>query len=177
MTREISGPLTIVGDLLVDDDLQVIGTIIPGGSGIDFSGHADGGSSFIRYKEGTWTPAITSSNADQNVTYTSRSGKYTLIGDMIFFDFSIVVATISGTGNLRVSLPYACHGGAIGMGIPFFNGVDIPGTPYLVRISPVANQAYMEFDAMNDNAASAKVLISGVVATDLVRGAGFYWKQ
>jgi hypothetical protein len=61
------------------------------------------------YEEGTWTPAYQTSNND--ITYsagTNVNGKYTKVGNTVFFSLMIRGNITGGTGNLRVTgLPFA----------------------------------------------------------------------
>ena len=52
------------------------------------------------YEEGTWTPAV---GGDVTVTYTSRTGNYTKIGNRVVVYFEIRLASISGSGSARVT--------------------------------------------------------------------------
>ena len=52
------------------------------------------------YEEGTWTPAV---GGDVTVTYTSRTGTYTKIGNRVVVYFEIRLASISGSGSARVT--------------------------------------------------------------------------
>jgi hypothetical protein len=88
----------------------VIGT---SGQGIDFSAtsHPAGMTSelFADYEEGTFTPAYQTSNSD--ITYsagTNVNGKYTKVGNTVFFSLMIRGNITAGTGTLRITgLPFA----------------------------------------------------------------------
>ena len=59
------------------------------------------------YEEGTWTPTIAGSTTAGTATYASVIGKYTKIGNCVFFEAYINYNSGTGTGNLLVSgLPF-----------------------------------------------------------------------
>jgi hypothetical protein len=63
------------------------------------------------YEEGTWTPVYTTSGGGESVTYDIQSAKYTKIGNCVYFQFIIRTDVFSGgSGNVRVSLPFAPSG-------------------------------------------------------------------
>ena len=63
------------------------------------------------YEEGTWTPTITLGGAAVGVTYGVQVGRYTKIGNRVFFTGHIVLtAKGSSTGALKVtSLPFTSN--------------------------------------------------------------------
>lgn len=85
--------------------------ILNSGKGIDFSATSGTGTSELLadYEEGTWTPAYQTSNSD--ITYsagTGVNGKYTKVGNTVFFSLMIRGNITGGTGTLRITgLPYA----------------------------------------------------------------------
>lgn len=54
------------------------------------------------YSSGTWTPVVEGSTTAGTGTYTQQLGRYTKIGDMLFFDFNIVWSAHTGTGNTLI---------------------------------------------------------------------------
>jgi len=60
------------------------------------------------YEEGTFTPGITFGGASVGVAYTTQFGRYTKIGNRVFFEVSIVIAGKgSSTGNAKIAgLPF-----------------------------------------------------------------------
>jgi hypothetical protein len=57
---------------------------------------------------GTWTPSIYATTTNPTLTYTSRTGNYTIImGSMVFINIYIAVNTITtaGSGSIRINLP------------------------------------------------------------------------
>jgi hypothetical protein len=86
----------------------IIGTA---GKGIDFSvtgDAADMASELLDdYEEGTFTPTIFGSSTAGTTTYTSQVGRYTKIGNRVFYSISVGWSAQDGSGNLRVGgLPF-----------------------------------------------------------------------
>jgi hypothetical protein len=68
------------------------------------------------YKEGTWTPALTFGGGATGLTYSTRTGSYTKIGNCVFIELTIALsAKGSSTGAGVISgLPFAVSGQATG---------------------------------------------------------------
>ncbi len=66
------------------------------------------------YEEGTWTPTITGTGTNPTVTYASpRTGVYTKIGRVVYFNISMEISSISGgTGDIKISLPFSVAAGS-----------------------------------------------------------------
>ena len=71
------------------------------------------------YEEGTWTPVVVGTSSAGTVSYSQQVGRYTKIGNRVFFQFTVVYSGGTGTGNLRVT------------GLPFTNvsGTGLSSTP------------------------------------------------
>ena len=96
-------------------NFSLSGNIVPvNGKGIDFSAapNASGMSSevFDRYEEGTWTPTWVGSSGTGTFSYDTQYGKYTRIGQHVFYTWVLIANGHSGSTNgaIRVAgLPYA----------------------------------------------------------------------
>lgn len=57
---------------------------------------------------GTWVPTLAGTTTSGTGTYISRSGTYTKIGNVLFYDFKMGLSAFSGgSGNFMISgLPY-----------------------------------------------------------------------
>ena len=94
------------GDVTVSTGNLVIGT---SGKGIDFSATSGTGTSELLadYEEGTWTPIfLPETNSFTSITYNTQSGRYTKIGRVVYFDFSLRTASLTigtATDGLRIS--------------------------------------------------------------------------
>jgi hypothetical protein len=56
------------------------------------------------YEEGQFSPVVEGSTTAGTVNYLNRSGRYTKIGDVAFFEFRTNYNTGTGTGNLQINL-------------------------------------------------------------------------
>jgi len=133
-----------------------------------------GNETLASYDEGTWTPAIEGGTSNPTLTYTFQGGKYTRIGNIIFYAFSVVVNNITGagSGDLRVTLPITVNFGALGVGS--LSGVDIAAGAMDMVFSP-GGGAYGTYETTHDNTANVTLQLSGLANGDVLRGGGFYF--
>jgi len=91
---------------LLSKDLTITGDQTYTGA-VDFSG-----ASSVTFLGGTFTPTITFSTVgDLSVSYTTRTGRYTKVGDRVDFNISLdfTPTFTTATGNFRVAgLPFTC---------------------------------------------------------------------
>lgn len=136
-----------------------------------------------RYDEGTWVAALTASvtNPD-SVTYTNADGKYTRIGNVVFYSGRIQIDTFtlgSGAGLARFSLPFVVTTTNLGEG----RGVVAPSGPDLIAgtvalaFRPVLNSAYGNILQIRDNAVLVSMDIGALAAGNLIRYSGFYFTR
>jgi len=90
------------------------------------------------YEEGTWTPALTFGGASVGLTYGTRTGTYTKIGNLVHAEFLIVLtAKGSSVGVASISgLPFSGLGnppGILALIAATFAGIT--GAPYIEVIS------------------------------------------
>ena len=108
-------------------DNVVIGTA---GKGIDYSAQTASGIAgvtvtseiFVHYEEGTFTPFLSAASSAPSVSYgAERGGRYTRIGNMVFYSIGLNIASYSGgSGNAYIGgFPY------IGAGTPGWDGVHV----------------------------------------------------
>ena len=104
MLKTVGNPSTRYGDQTIVDGNLVIGTA---GKGIDFSANpaAPGVTSELLndYEHGTWTPVIEGTTSAGVGTYTAQSGRYTKIGNRVFFDVNLAWNAHTGTGDMFLS--------------------------------------------------------------------------
>ena len=110
---QIQTPITLPGNVTLSTGNLVIGT---SGKGIDFSATSGSGTSELLadYEEGTWTPGISFGGASVGVTYTSTSGYYTKVGNVVTVSCYINMSNKgSSTGSARITaLPFTCANNA-----------------------------------------------------------------
>lgn len=95
-------------------------------AGVQFGG---GTSVLNYYEEGPWTPSFTGSGV--TVTYTSRTGSYQRIGNYVFVNATILIATSTTTGaKVTVTgLPFTPAAGEVYSGSGFLgSGTNTRGT-------------------------------------------------
>ena len=111
-------------------------------AGVQFGG----GTSVLNYfEEGPWTPAFTGSGV--TVTYTSRTGSYQRIGNYVFLNATLVIATSTTTGaKVTVTgLPFTPASGEVFSGSGFLGtagmtrGTLTTGYNNAFRVSIIAN--------------------------------------
>lgn len=82
---------------------------------------------------GTWTPALKFGGATTGITYTTQSGNYVRMGNLVYVHFSITLSSKgSATGAATITgLPFAGGGVAPGMNIRYYaNLASISGAPF-----------------------------------------------
>jgi hypothetical protein len=68
------------------------------------------------YEEGTWTPSVIGSSTNPTISYSSRTGRYTKIGRIVYCEFDVNISSESGgTGDVYIG------------GLPFTKTSDAPG--------------------------------------------------
>lgn len=108
-------------------DNVVIGTA---GKGIDYSAQTASGIAgvsvtseiFVHYEQGTFTPFLSAQSSAPSVSYgAERGGRYTRIGNMVFYSLGMNIASYSGgSGSAYIGgFPY------IGAGTPGWDGVHV----------------------------------------------------
>jgi hypothetical protein len=92
---QIKTPITLPGDVTLSTGNLVIGT---SGKGIDFSATPGTGTSELLddYEEGTFSPSIQRTASNATITYTTRKGWYTKVGDVVHCDIAIAWSANSG---------------------------------------------------------------------------------
>jgi len=92
------------------------------------------------YEEGTWTPAFEFATAgDASFTYTTRTGWYTRVGNLVTVQFEVVVsATTVGTGSgnlLLAGLPFISKTGFTQSGVISYASGYTTNMPTTVEVA------------------------------------------
>lgn len=134
-----------------------------------------GNETLATYDEGTWTPEITGSTGAPTITYVTQTGKYTRIGNVVFFAFRVLIDTFSGgSGQLRVSLPSTPV--TVGTASPLrFIGLDFTGVPISITFLPTTSGAYGLVVSCVDNGAETIEAVTILAAGDVVQSSGIYF--
>lgn len=81
------------------------------GKGINFT--AAGGDTLTMYDEGTFTPSVIGLTTAGTATYSTQVGRYTRIGNRVFFTINLAWTAHTGTGTMRIAdLPFTSSAAA-----------------------------------------------------------------
>jgi hypothetical protein len=148
MLKTVGNPSTRSGDQTIINGNLVIGTA---GKGIDFSATTSGSGTMTSellsdYEEGTFTPTVTQ-GFDAPITYTTQTGFYTKIGNIVFFRLYLYMASgLTRNSNLILiaGLPFAPASGAQGGAVlNYCTGVVSSGTALpVINIGPSSLAMY-----------------------------------
>ena len=136
-----------------------------------------GGTAMSAYVEGSFTPVLAFGGASTGITYSTQTGTYTQIGNIVFF--SIIIALTSkgsATGNATVSgWPVAAIGAGNVRG--FFNvnnNLTFSGTNILLQYVVVAGTTFNLFQ-YSPTVNSVALTDAQCSNTTNIRAAGFYY--
>jgi hypothetical protein len=164
--------LDVVGKIKVSDNL----VIATSGKGIDFSATAGTGTSelFADYEEGTFTPVWTGSTTNPTVTYSTQTGQYTKIGNVVYFNLSLVTtAATGGSGNLVITgLPFSAT--RIGTIYPTFV-FNFASTATAPKQQATQGSTLLNYTNNTDNTNAAVTTLTGSPGTAFLFCGGFYY--
>jgi hypothetical protein len=127
------------------------------------------------YEEATFTPSLTFGGGSTGLTYGVQSGRYTRVGNKVFFHLRITLSAVgSSTGVASISgLPYAL-GGSVPFDIPApgVNGAAALAGPVSVRVVGSSLDLY-HISVVATGARAALTHANFTAATDLTIH-GFY---
>lgn len=150
--------------------------IVASGQGIDFSATPGTGTSelFADYEEGTFTPAWTGSGGNPTVTYATQTGQYTKIGNMVYFNLSLITTAQSGgSGDLGVSnLPFTASRQGTTAGVFVYNFVSSAVAPKQANVSGTTLVCYTN---STDNVQTNVTALTGSAGTVYFIVGGFYF--
>lgn len=110
----------------------------------------------LNYAKGTWTPAFQGAVTAGTFTYSTQSGRYTRVGNIVFARCRLIIATIpvAPAGGMRITgLPYTVFNtiAAGDCAIGVISNYNFTAGAIQLTATPVANQSYIElyevFDA------------------------------
>ena len=166
------------GNLTIGDGNLVIGT---GGHGIDFSarGNNSGMTSELldHYEEGSWTPSIYPMSSNIPVTYTTRVGQYTKIGNTVYWQFKLQVSNITGNRNQGFGIngfPYNINNTHTQCSSEFYGETWDGEIPTTIKYISNVNRGvcYYYADAMKYYSSS---MLDINVSSSMLMGAGHYF--
>jgi hypothetical protein len=160
-------------NVVVETGNVVIGT---SGKGIDFSATPGTGTSelFADYEEGTFTPAWTGSSGNPTVTYTTQTGQYTKIGNIVYFNLTLNSSAQSGgSGNLGISgLPFTSARQGTSYAVFVYNFVSSALAP---KQASVSGTTFVCYTNNTDNVQTLVTALTGSGGSVYFTVGGFYY--
>ena len=133
------------------------------------------------YEEGTWTPDIATAGGTLSVTYAERTGKYTKIGNVVYYEFYIETSGFSGgSGDITFSaFPFTAQAGRGAIGLAAGSRIDL-GIESAVII-PDQNATTFKVRIKNSTGTGSSNNLTTLDASDwsnlnptILYGAGYY---
>ena len=107
------------------------------------------------YEEGTFTPNLKGTTTDPTVSYNSRYGTYTKVGNLVLCQISVDMSSVSGgSGNAFIGdLPFtsANNGANASPHSVMLYNVDVASDSFAVALRTRNNTADTRFLSMRDN--------------------------
>ena len=129
------------------------------------------------YEEGSWTPSFYPLSSNIPVTYTTREGKYTKIGNVVYWHLKIQVSNITGNRNQAFGIsgfPHNITNSQAQVSGNFYGETwdgEIPTTlKYFGNVN--RGQLYYYADAMKYYSSS---MLDINVSSSMLMGSGFYY--
>lgn len=159
------------------------GTVLTGVTGADPAFSATptvtsinfGGSSLSSYvTETSWTPGISFGGSSTGITYSTQTGLYERIGNVVFYYFSITLSSKGAqTGTAAITgLPITTSATYLNPGTVYTNNITLTGTAILViNTSATTISIY----AMSNGTATGPLTNTAFSNTTQLIGSGFYY--
>jgi len=134
------------------------------------------------YEEGTWTPNLeNTSGIGLGSAYNTRTGAYTKIGNVVYWNAYVDVATnnASCTGNMRISgFPYSIKGVSSNVGGFYIGHLDRVGTNLrgtTVLTATNASSTTLDLFYLNSSGQMVRVQGGSDFVNPIILMAGFYY--
>jgi len=116
------------------------------------------------YEEGTWTPTVIGTSTAGTASYSTQTGKYTKIGNVVYIQFIVEYSSGTGTGNLQIS------------GLPFTSSTSSPIVVQLNDITLPANHYPLGVVAVSNTTIAMQTSSTGTasIASLAYDGAGYF---
>lgn len=123
------------------------------------------------FERGDWVPAVEGSTSAGTGTYTNRDGRYTRIGDVVYFKGYVEYTAHTGTGNIRIA------------GLPYFAGADSMQDTVNVRSANLTfTGQLLGFIGSGDQYITLQTITSGATGSSVAMDtaatiyvSGLYW--
>jgi hypothetical protein len=137
----------------------------------------------LSHSTGSWVPQISGGDAPpDSIAYAFQFGEYTQIGNIIFYDFRLVVSSLtlgSGAGQLQIiGLPFSSLGTTASdtPGICSYSELTIDSGVQQVVCRVAHGQSYINLVECPTTATSPVAMaINNVTSSSDISGAGFYF--
>lgn len=123
---------------------------------------------------GEWTPTLRGTTVSGNASYSLRSGVYTKIGNIVFYDFKLGVSSFSGgSGMFEIGgLPFdQSLGNVSSVGNVFVSGSTLSGIRQLWAGSTAKDGLLIS----STNNVIGGQSVSNISSTTYIYGTGFYF--
>lgn len=136
-----------------------------------------GGTSLNTYVQGTFTPVLQFGGASVGITYTTQSGQYTQIGDVLFFNLLITLSSNgTSTGNATITGFPVNTGGTQFRGLVVFSNNFTFTTNYiLLTYSTVTGSPTVTLVQYEPGAVTVIAKDTNFAANTSIRFSGFYF--
>ena len=112
---DATGTVQVSGNPISGTTGTFSGLIFANGGGVQFPAtqvSSANANTLDDYEEGTWTPEFLALSGSVTITYASRYGRYTKIGNLVYADFLLAWSARSGgDGLLGITMPFAPFAG------------------------------------------------------------------
>jgi len=127
------------------------------------------------YDQGTWTPFLISSGGDFTVSsYSTQTGQYTRIGNVVYFVATVQPASISLTDGtaVRITLPLVAAQNAVAA--VYYGGPDVPAGVIGSVFQIFSGQQYGQILFMYDALGGDYMVDTAIATSNLIITSGFY---
>jgi hypothetical protein len=168
------GTITPAQKLDVAGSINLTGNVIvASGQGIDFSATPSTGTSELLddYEEGTWTPTLTYSGGNGDLSYAINDGHYTKVGNSVFFIVRLQFSETTASGYIEQinGLPFtASTNGGGGMFIDNMTGLTGGGQWQIVSSVTVI------YPSVSGTGGASVINSTSTGASSVIKISGFY---
>jgi hypothetical protein len=133
------------------------------------------------YEEGTWTPSLSTAGGTLSATFPERTGKYTKIGNVVYYEFFIETSAFSGgSGAITFSgLPFTAQAGRGAVGLATGSRIDLGLES--AGIIPTQNSSNFTIQIKNSTGTGSSQNLANLDASDWsnlnptnLYGSGYY---
>lgn len=133
----------------------------------------------IPYETGTWTPQLQFEFSSSGITYSLRTGRYTRIGNLVYFTFRIALSSKgSANGDAYITgLPFTSMSGNehAAFSIGLFSGITMPSNAYWIYGIIFNNSNQIRLRPSGDVPANVSLNATSFKNDTDIRAEGFYY--